>query len=450
MKKNIIILLLLLCSAGAAMAQSTLKTAYFMDRMPQRHEFNPALMNEYGYLAFPALGDINVGFNSNLSIDKFLFPLDNGNLGTFLHPEVNSAAFLDGLHNTNIIAEDFNIALFSMATHSFGGYTTFDISVRQNLNLNLSKSLFEFMVGSDSDVYNMSNTSVDMTAWAEVGLGHAHRINDNLTIGVKLKYLMGGANVTLDVNEMQFESSSERARLALDATGNAAVMGLNLEGRLEDMVFDSFDFTNGLSNGFGVDLGAVYEMGDFTFSASVTDIGFINWVGASNCNVAAETTFEGVTDLNPDNFDTAVDDQLSGLMDPFMDLADDAEFTAAESFRTTLNPKFNLAGEYRVGKLLSAGAIYTATFGSVSVHELMGVLTFSPAKWFDIALSGTTSTYGTYWGFGVNFCPRFINFYIGSDSLFTNVTPQYIPYDSCNLNLKFGMSIPLGRLHKAN
>lgn len=442
---------MLLCSLGVASAQTTLKSAYFMDRMTTRHKINPALMSEYGYFALPALGDINVGINSNLSVDKLVFPLDNGDLGLFAHPDVDSSEFLSGLKDDNVISQELNLTLLSMGFYGFGGYNTIDLSVRETLDINIKKSLFEFLVGSDSgnSVYDMAGTSVDLNSWAELSFGHAHRINDHLTIGVKLKYLMGAATANVEIDKMTFESTSDHILIDAHASGPAAMVGMQLSGLMDDISFDTFDMASISNSGFAVDFGATYELNKFNFAIAMTDLGYINWTNPSTVETGVSSYFGGFENADLDNFDESTEDQLNDFTSPFEEI-EDITFSPTDAYRTSLYAKLNIAAEYQICKTLSAGVLYTSTFGPTTTTELMLAATYSPATWFDIALSGTTSSYGTYWGWALNFCPRAINFFIGMDRMVASITPQGVPYSSSNLNLKMGLSIPLGKIHTAN
>ena len=49
--------------AGAS--AQPLQSAYFLERAPMRHQLNPALIPERGYLAIPMLGNISLGTSTN-------------------------------------------------------------------------------------------------------------------------------------------------------------------------------------------------------------------------------------------------------------------------------------------------------------------------------------------------------------------------------------------------
>ena len=83
--------------ASAATAQN-LNSGYFTDGYLYRHELNPAFGNDQGYVAMPALGNLNIGMNSNLRVDNILYNV-NGKTALFLNPQVSTSEFLSGIHD---------------------------------------------------------------------------------------------------------------------------------------------------------------------------------------------------------------------------------------------------------------------------------------------------------------------------------------------------------------
>ncbi len=417
------------------------------------NKLNPSSMPEYGYLSVLGIGNINMGITSNLALDDFLYPLDNGNLGLFLHPEVDSDDFLSGLNNNNIINENLDLTIASMGFYSFGGFSTFDISLHQSAGITLKKSIFEFLVGSEdgSSEYQMGGSGININSYVDVSLGHAHRINERLTVGAKVKFLVGLANADITLDKMDVITNSEMINLNVQASGKASVTGIPLVGSLDEMAFDSFDLSGGLNTGMAFDFGATYEWDRFTFSAAVTDLGWIKWSGASKIEMGVESTFEGFEDLDINDFEGSTEGVLDDFLSPFEEFDQSTDLISTTPYTKMLSCQLNLAAEYDlVGDKISAGLLSTTTFGTTTITELMLVANLKPVKWFNVALSGTVGTVGSYCGWVVSFCPRLINFYIGSDCMLTSFTPQFVPYNSSNFNINFGVSIPVGRLHEAN
>lgn len=77
-------------TALTASAQEALRSAYFLPGYNFRHELNPALAPERGYVAIPALGGLNIGLNSNIGLSTFLYPVGGGRLTTFMSPTVGT------------------------------------------------------------------------------------------------------------------------------------------------------------------------------------------------------------------------------------------------------------------------------------------------------------------------------------------------------------------------
>ena len=76
-------------------AQNALRTGYFLEGYTYRHMLNPAFAPERSYVAFPALGNIN--------LNPFLYKLPSGQLTTFMSPDVKASKFLGKLKSVNHI-----------------------------------------------------------------------------------------------------------------------------------------------------------------------------------------------------------------------------------------------------------------------------------------------------------------------------------------------------------
>ena len=95
---------------------------------------------------------------------------------------------------------------------------------------------------------------------------------------------------------------------------------------------------------------------------------------------------------------------------------------------------FGLLGTQRVN------GIYSWTEGRLSAN-------LAPTNWFSLAGSYAVSNFGNSVGGVANIHLPGLNIYAGLDSFLPlmNVTPQYIPIDSMNTNLTFGMTLTFGK-----
>ena len=163
--------------ASAATAQN-LKSGYFTDGYQYRHDLNPAFANEQNYVAVPALGNLNVGLNSNIGVDNILFNVD-GRTALFLNPNVSADEFLSGINDKNKISEDLKVQILGAGFKGFGGYNTIEINARQSLGIQLPGSILRLAKeGVQNQTYDISDLNASVVGYAEIALGHSRQITD--------------------------------------------------------------------------------------------------------------------------------------------------------------------------------------------------------------------------------------------------------------------------------
>ena len=112
--------------------------------------------------------------------------------------------------------------------------------------------------------------------------------------------------------------------------------------------------------GFAIDFGAVYEHNEaWSFSASINDLGFINWNGDLNSFTAdGQFTFDGL------NIDASNIDSIGNLTDELIDsLKQAVNLTHGnKGFSTTLGPKLYVGAQYNVNHYFSLGALSRTVF----------------------------------------------------------------------------------------
>lgn len=285
---------LLFGTAATAVAQQALRSAYYLDGYSYRHRLNPSFAPERSYFSMPVLGNINAGAQSNVGVSSFLYKMGNGQLTTFMNECVSSKEFLDGLKSRNRINVDLDLTILSAGFSGFGGFNTVELSVKSGARINLPYELFEFMkngMTSDETHYTIENMGVSTTNYAELALGHSHRINSQWTVGAKAKFLFGLADAYANINRMELNMTKDVWSVQADGEMNAAVKGLvmptkgeagkeldNPEDR-DVLAWDEIDYDSPGLTGFGMafDLGATYQFReDLQFSVALLDLGFID------------------------------------------------------------------------------------------------------------------------------------------------------------------------------
>ncbi len=106
-----IIFTALLSAAATGASGQFLRSAYFMDKSVERHNLNPALVPDRGYVTIPFVGSLNASYTSNNLALSDIFYQRDGKLVTFLDNRVNPEEFLRGLKSNNQINVDMRYDL---------------------------------------------------------------------------------------------------------------------------------------------------------------------------------------------------------------------------------------------------------------------------------------------------------------------------------------------------
>ena len=458
----------------SANAQQASRTAYFLDGYSYRHELNPALGGERNYFSIPVLANIGVGLQSNVGVNTFLYKstVQGYDLTTFMSPSVSADEFLGKLGKYNHVNANLNLTLLSTGFKAFGGFNTISAGVRTEVGVVIPKELFEFMklgqTGPDTR-YSFENLQANASAMAEIELGHSRAINEKLNIGAKLKFLLGVGNVNAKINRMDVRLSN--SQWSIDAEGElnaAAGSGLSIPTKQEidaeydtpaeaDLIeWDNIKYNNFGLSGFGmaVDLGATYKLlPDLTLSAAVLDLGFMGWNNNIKGRTSAEPwTFEGFKDVaimedQDDYEEKKLSQQIDDMVDGVEDMINFHRIEEGGKHNQMLHATINLGAEYCMPfyRNLTAGFLFTQYIaGCSSWTEGRFSANVKPVKWFDATVSYGASTYGSSFGWMLNFHPKGINFFIGSDHQFFKVTPQFVPVGHATAAINLGFNVTFG------
>lgn len=447
--------------ASAAAAQN-LNSGYFTDGYLYRHTLNPAFGNDQSYVAMPALGNLNVGMNSNLRVDDILFNV-NGRTALFLNPQVSTSEFLDGIHDKNKITENLRLQILGTGFKAFGGYNTFEINARQDLGLNIPGSLFRLAKeGIENKTYDISNFNAHAGGYAELAFGHSRQINDQLRVGAKLKVLLGIANIDANFKKAQLTLGENEWIGITDAEIQASIKSMKYEieetERGPEGEETTHKYVSGLDidswgiNGFGLafDLGAEYKLDkNWAFSASVLDLGYIGW----NNNYVASTN--GERQINTDKYIFNVDEDASNsfeneadrLMEGLSALYELQDNGDMGSRSKALAATMNLGVQYTPDfyDKLSFGLLNsTRMAGKYSWTEFRLSANVAPTNIFSASANMALGTYGTSFGWLLNFHPSGFNLFVGMDHTLGKLAKQGVPL-SGRANVNIGINFPFGR-----
>lgn len=294
MKKILILILAALVSTAGLFAQGA---------------GNPA-ENAAFESGFLRVGDFSSTLRNNVGAASFLFP-SGDKLVTGLHSSVSSKEFLGGLKPVNSLYGQIDYNLFTYGWKGTSrGYHTIDVNVRTNYGVSVPKEVFSMLkTGTSQSPFDLSSFRAFGNLFAEAAYGYALQLTDILSLGGRVKLLVGLNGVDISARRFELDASEDSYTLDLDAdidlTNRNKKVGVDDEGYLD---FTSFSGKGklGVPSGAGLalDFGVVWKAFEgFRLSASLLDMGGILWY-YGNAGLSSGTyTFKGLEDLSTEELE---------------------------------------------------------------------------------------------------------------------------------------------------
>lgn len=444
-----------------AITAQDLKSAYFQQGFFYRHLMNPAFAAERSYLGMPGMGNVDISANGNVGLSDFLYeyndPTDQSILTTFMHESVDRETFLGKLHPRNKISANVDLSLLSSGFALGKGFAQVNVGFHSRNNVSAPYELFEFIKsselgGAEPQEYRIRNFRMQTTNYADLSLNYSHPVNERLRIGGSMKILFGAVN--LDTRFSDLRIAMHEKEWLINAQGYIHASSRNVSFRQRNgNEISGIDFGGFNVNGLGaaVDFGVSWQLTPtLNLSAAILDLGMIGWfntlTGRTRNEVYSFTGFDKIG-VGSDSSYPTIEDQFDNLGDDLVDLVKVYQEGTIRKY-TAIGTTLNVGGEYRFPsyKRLSLGLLSSTHINRpYSWTELRGSVNIYPAKWFEATLSGTWSTYGPGFGFLLNFHPRRFNIFVGTDFMFTEITPQFIPVNNLNANISMGINFAFGR-----
>jgi len=439
--KQYIFSILGVCLAFSMQAQIEMGT-HFMSNISQNNLTNPAAFTNNGYkINVSLLPSIYAGFhNSSIAPDDVL-----EKRGTSLFLDVEGLIEKMGDNAMNI-QTNLNIETFSISYQTKRWQFSANHGVRLNTFHSIPKSMLQFAWGGNSqfvgETINIA-PSQNILAYQEFGAGVGLKISDNLTLGTRLKYLVGIASYQTASAKASIYTDSEYYQL----TANTDYL-INTGG-LPESDIDNGEFLNldgfepallGNNRGIAFDFGASFDINEkLNIQTSVLNIGKIKWEEDVNNYLSNGTsTFAGL-DFQPifEDGDYNPEDILDTIANTF-------EFTSSQNgFNTVLPSSFYLSGTYKVMPKLTVGALLYAqgfqsdltTAVAVNVRKEFGNI-FSIGGQYAFIEGGASNI-------GVSTALRLgpVQIFATSD----NIIPLMNPMKARNVNMRFGMNLLFGK-----
>jgi len=412
-----------------AKAQDPL-SLYYLENVPQSSLLNPAMApRANGFIGIPVS---NIYFKVNTDFyGKDLIQKHGDEYVTLTNAKFDYSKLYKKIGDAANISSYQTVAPIAFGFSGKRGYFTFFVTEKISESLAIPKDIFKIMDKTfpDGSVFDFSSLYSKAQWYREWAFGYSYNFMDKLRIGIHAKFLQGIVAMKTDFDKFELSTGLEKWDVNLDGKvymSSPAYISYDENGipSLDSIPTDLktiidkgvFNFSN---PGFAVDLGAVYEYNKvWKFSASINDLGFINWNGDLNTFEANGTySFKGI-DVDINNVDSL--DKFSEIILDSLKHSVNLSHSS-KGFSTGLGPKLYLGALYKVNYYFSAGFVSRTTFAKNDFQQEFNIsANLNLYHILTTTLNYTLSTNGTNaFGLGLGLRAGPVQFYTAID---------YIPY----------------------
>jgi outer membrane protein OmpA-like peptidoglycan-associated protein len=297
---------------------------------------------------------------------------------------------------------------------------------------------FDYLLGSPTTVGN---------SWGELGLSYAtvlyEKGNHFLKGGITAKYLQGVANYHIKGEDIhiQYVANPLRPELSTYSSTGTAIYGTSQDFSTEnDVIIDS------KSNGFGADLGLVYEWRPdldasnnsrndinkykIRLGVSVTDIGSMKY------NKGVRNAYDLNETITQDDFDSATNyDEF--IKSYYNSTAVDSDVISKLPTAVHADVDWNVHNKFYLNLNGDLGVVDSSKLNQNSIANRVSLTPRYESKWLGVYLPFSYMQYSTQPQIGIGI--RTGVFFIGSGSLFSNAFSN----NSKAADFHLGMKVPI-------
>lgn len=456
-----LLLLALLFVNVTAKAQNDGITMTLLPHLSYNNYYNPALPID-SKIVF-GVGVSNIGlsvYNSSIKYDNVLTP--SGDMMAF-----NANKFLNSLdEHDNFINTNLSLDIVRLGFKVKRLFFDLNCRFRFNGEFHYSRDFLGFFINGNGH-YLATNPAdlsigVDVNAFTEMSLGVQYAINDKLTIGIRPKFLIGIANLSVNDDNTRIYTDPDTYEMMADVNINIkASSAMNMDiNRIGDIgsYMDTINFNNMFAitenKGFGIDFGVSYILNKHIgVAAGVYDLGFITWRNPKEKHNHKDNVIVNDALINDFNdlvhMDIDIEDLYADLIEDVW--SDDSVYNGID-YKTSLKTRIMLQGYYELFPMARFTAIAQMYYVRDKLRPALTVAySGSFFRFLNFTASYTASKYAGNslgFGFGVNLGP--LNVYAITDNimilskLHTSALEMATSYKAANVRL--GLVFTLGKI----
>ncbi|MBV6427257.1 MAG: hypothetical protein KIPDCIKN_01773 [Haliscomenobacter sp.] len=425
-------MVMLLVSLSLPLAAQRNLALYNLQGTPQSYQLNPGRMPwSNGFLALPAVGNINLNYSNNGFDYSSLKPLieaeeENG---------IDFEDFLSALSTDNRMVVDVQANWFDFGIRVKQNFFGLSVSEQAFAQVDFPKTLFELFNDIDlgspvSQIYDLSGLHMNASHYRAYAFSFTRQINPRLSAGARVKLLTGFLNAATENTGLAFINNTQNAYLGIRNSFSFLSSGYST---LEN---SSSDYLKGRGNsGFAFDAGAQFQLLDnLEVFASIVNVGSINWKNDLTVESIMGTDYMFPTD-DFDAFQAEVEDLLDSLTT--------TEMIGLPAYRTKLPTNGYLGANYYFAPQTSVGVLFNPRIynGAMDLAFSLGVQT-RVKRLLQLGVNYSIynrNAFNLGAGMGLNLGP--LQIFLASDNILSAVSFQ----NAQNAHANLGLSLAFGR-----
>jgi len=365
---------------------------------------------------------------------------------------VDEDRIISNLRDLNDLDFGGDVSLLYVGLSFSNNYFSLALNERASFNFDYTKDLLTWALNGPADEtfenrgIDTEDLSIGGSAYHEVALGWGRQINQQLNVGLRVKYLQGYLNV--DTEELRGSIIVNLDTLNIQAER----MVVNTSGikTFDSDVNEDFGdaFLSAGNKGFGIDIGAQFRPNDrWTFSASITDIGYISWNDHLRSYQLENGfySFTGFDLLDLIAADTANKNFLQNELDSIKAAFDPQEIDDI-SYSTTLPWRFYGGAEFEFAERHKIGALFFTTYQNGRLRPALSLSYNLQLKRVLNAVINGSIIDGEFFNLGLGFSAD-----LGPVQVFAtanNISSLTFPASASILNVNFGLNLVFGKPQK--
>lgn len=388
MMKKILLLAAVLMLTSTVWSQGEFSLYNLNKTVPQAHQLNPAFRTDYGIMfGLPVISSTHLSFNGDqLTFNNLFSSNSDGNY------ELDFDKIASSLKDQNYLSLNSDVQLLFFGVNFDKNFFSLAFNERVSSLFTYSGDIatLAIMGNGNEAIFNkdlaLDKMVIKQNAYHEIALGYAREFGNKLTLGLRIKYLMGiAASESEAINGIARTSQDQ---IYINHRGFSAFTAgesfFDSDNDMVELLTNTLPGKN-KNTGWGIDFGANYQITDrLSISAAVNDLGYINWKSDTKeyrFN-PVDYSFDGFEILqvidNDDDSDVFQDeiDELEALFTP-------EEFEEVE-FRSTLTASANVGVNYEFYRNNHVGMqAYGRMVEGILQPEFAAYYNFKPARIFN-------------------------------------------------------------------